>query len=327
MANSRNIKENPAEIKFKVGSIPIYGDVVLAPMDGFSDWPFRSICRELGSAMSYTEFVKDDFILRNSDRPLRKFHYNEDERPIVFQIYGEEPDSIIQAAIKVRELDPDIIDINMGCPAPSIARRGAGVGLMRTPIKVARIFKELTRALDIPVTAKIRLGWEDCRNHLLITKIIEDNGGALIAVHARTRQQGLTGQIDLDAIAEICNYVKIPVIGNGNIRLTADVTHMKQATGCHAVMVGRGAIDNPWIFAGLDRDQVPYEEIRRVVRRHLERNIEFYGEEDGQRLFRKHAVQYLLRRGYDRQRRKEILSRKPPEEFLKLLDQINSYAQ
>jgi len=117
------------------------------------------------------------------------------------------------------------------------------------------------------------------------------------------------------------------VIGNGNIRLTADVTHMKQATGCHAVMVGRGAIDNPWIFAGLDRDQVPYEEIRRVVRRHLERNIEFYGEEDGQRLFRKHAVQYLLRRGYDRQRRKEILSRKPPEEFLKLLDQINSYAQ
>ena len=277
--------------------------------------------------MSYTEFVKDDFILRNSTRPIRKFHYKEDERPIVFQIYGEDPDSIIQAALKVRELNPDIIDINMGCPARSITGRGAGVGLMRTPLKVARIFKELSRSLDIPVTGKMRLGWDDCRNHLLIARIIEDNGGALVAVHARTRQQGLNGQVNLDAIAEICESVKIPVIGNGNILLTADIKDMKEITGCQAVMVGRGAIDNPWIFAGLDHDQVPYEEIRRVVRKHLERNIEFYGEEDGQRLFRKHAVQYLLRKGYDRQTRKSILSRKPPEKFLELLDQINSYSQ
>jgi len=327
MAQTENIEKNSPQEKFKVGSIPVYGDVILAPMDGYSDWPFRSICRELGSAMSYSEFVKDDFILRNTTRPLRKFHFTEVERPVVFQIYGEEPDSIIQAALKVRELNPDIIDINMGCPARSITGLGAGVGLMRTPLKVARIFKELSRSLDIPVTGKIRLGWDDCRNHLLIARIIEENGGALVAVHARTRQQGLTGQVDLDAIAEICDSVKIPVIGNGNIHLTADIKHMQETTGCQAVMVGRGAIDNPWIFAGMDHDQVPYEEIRRVVRKHLERNIEFYGEEDGQRLFRKHAVQYLLRKGYDRQTRKSILSRKPPEEFLKLLDQINSYSQ
>ena len=327
MSNISTADKQPVSPTFMVGDIPVYGDVILAPMDGFSDWPFRSVCRELGSAMSYTEFVKDDFILRNESSRLRKFFFKEEERPIVFQIYGEEPSSIIRAAIKARELNPDIIDVNMGCPAPSIASRGAGVGLMRTPIKVAHIFKELSRALDIPVTGKIRLGWEDCRNHLLIAKIIEDNGGALIAVHARTRKQGLGGEIDLEALSEICNAVKIPVIGNGNIRLKKDINQMKEATGCQGVMVGRGAIENPWIFSGRDRDEIPYEEIRRVVRRHLERNIDFYGEENGQRLFRKHAVLYLLRKGYDRQKRKEILSRKPPEEFLKLLDQINTYIQ
>ena len=175
MVLSEHKEKDPTQINFKVGSIPIYGDVILAPMDGYSDWPFRSICRELGSAMSYSEFVKDDFILRNTTRPLRKFHFTEGERPVVFQIYGEEPDSIIQAAMKVRELNPDIIDINMGCPARSITGRGAGVGLMRTPLKVARIFKELSRSLDIPITGKIRLGWDDCRNHLLIARIIEEN--------------------------------------------------------------------------------------------------------------------------------------------------------
>jgi len=199
--------------------------------------------------------------------------------------------------------------------------------LMRTPLKVARIFNKLSKLLDIPVTGKIRLGWDGCRNHVLIARIIEENGGSLIAVHARTKQQGLAGQVDLDAIAEVCAAVRIPVIGNGNIRLVADIKRMKSLTGCQAVMIGRGAIANPWIFSGLDREQVAYEQIRQVVRTHLEHNMEFYGPEDGQRLFRKHAVQYLLRHGLDRETRKEILSRKPPEEFMQLLDQINSYSQ
>ena len=312
---------------FYVGNIPVYGDAILSPMDGFSDWPFRSLCRELGSAMSYTEFVKAEIILRKSRRPIAKLKYSPEERPVVFQIYGDDPDQIVKAALKVRPLEPDIIDINMGCPARTVTNHGAGVGLMRTPIKIARIFDKLRKQLDIPITGKIRLGWDGCRNHVLIARIIEENGGSLVAVHARTKQQGLAGQVDMDAIAEVVNSVGIPVIGNGNIRLVSDIEHMKNYTGCQAVMIGRGAIANPWIFSGLDRDQVPYEQIRQVVRKHLAHNLEFYGQEDGQRLFRKHAVQYLLRHGLDRDARKEILSKKPPEEFLEMLDQINSFSQ
>lgn len=312
---------------FQVRDIPVYGDAILAPMDGFSDWPFRSLCRELGSAMSYTEFVKAEIILRRSRRPIAKLKYDASERPVVFQIYGDDPDLIVKAALKVQPLGPDIIDINMGCPARTVTNHGAGVGLMRTPLKVARIFKKLSALLDIPVTGKIRLGWDECRNHVLIARIIEENGGALIAVHARTKQQGLAGQVDLEAIAEVCSAVNIPVIGNGNIRKVADISQMKQETGCQAVMIGRGAIANPWIFSGLDRDQVDYQQVRQVVRSHLAHNMEFYGQEDGQRLFRKHAVQYLLHHGLDRETRKSILSKRPPEEFLDLLDQINSFSQ
>jgi tRNA-dihydrouridine synthase B len=308
---------------FWVRDIPVYGDAILAPMDGYSDWPFRSLCRELGSAMSYTEFVKVEKILGRSKKPIAKLKYSQLERPVVFQIYGDDPELIVKAALKAQYLGPDIIDINMGCPAPSVTNHGAGVGLMRTPVKIARIFKKLGRLLAVPVTGKIRLGWDECRNHVLIARIVEENGGALIAVHARTKQQGLGGQADWEAIAEVRAAVKIPVIGNGDIRKVADIARMKETTGCQAVMIGRGAIANPWIFAGQERDQVSAEEVREVLRIHLDRNIEFYGLEDGSRLFRKHAVQYLLLAGLDREARKVILSKTPPVEFLKMVDQIN----
>jgi len=315
------------EPTFKVRDIPVYGDAILAPMDGYSDWPFRSLCRELGSAMSYTEFVKVEMILRRSKRPIAKLKFTSAERPVVFQIYGEDPDLIVKAALKAQFLEPDIIDINMGCPARTVTHRGAGVGLMRTPLKVAQIFKQLSTLLDVPVTAKIRLGWDECRNHVLIARIVEENGGALIAVHARTKQQGLAGQVDLQAIAEVRAAVNIPVIGNGDIKKVADIERMKKMTGCHAVMIGRGAVANPWIFSGLDREEVSPDQVRLAVRTHLERNIEFYGTEIGQRLFRKHAVQYLLHQVLDRETRREILSQRPPEKFLEMLDQINLIAQ
>ena len=135
---------------FYIREVPIYGDAILAPMDGYSDWPFRSLCRSLGSAMSYTEFVKVEKILSRSKEPAKRLYFTELERPITFQIYGDDPDLILKAALRVQELKPDIIDINMGCPAKSIADRGAGVGLMRTPLKIARTFKKLTAALKVP---------------------------------------------------------------------------------------------------------------------------------------------------------------------------------
>ncbi|GAB4468390.1 MAG: tRNA dihydrouridine synthase DusB [Anaerolineales bacterium] len=308
--------------KFYVRDVPVYGDTVLAPMDGYSDWPFRSLCRRLGSAMSYTEFVKVEKILSRSKEPAKRLYFEEAERPIVFQIYGDDPDLILNAALKVQELNPDIIDINMGCPAKTIADRGAGVGMMLTPVKVARTFRKLVRALRVPVTGKMRLGWERNKNYKLIARIVEEEGGSLIAIHGRTKEQRYSGSADWDAIAEVKSLVKIPVIGSGDVRTLADIQRMKRHTNCDAVMIGRGAIANPWIFAGLDREQVPPQMVQETIREHLQKSVQFYGEEDGQRLFRKYAVQYLLLRTLDRDSRKEILKERPAGEFLELLNQV-----
>jgi nifR3 family TIM-barrel protein len=308
--------------KFLIRDVPIYGDTILAPMDGYSDWPFRSICRALGSAMSYTEFVKVEKILSRSKEPAKRLYFEEMERPITFQIYGDNPDLILKAALKVQELKPDIIDINMGCPAKSIADRGAGVGMMPTPLKIARTFRKLTAALRVPVTGKIRLGWDRNRNYKLIARIVEEEGGSLLAIHGRTKEQRYSGDADWDAIAEVKSTVRIPVIGSGDVRTVTDIQRMKQHTNCDAVMIGRGAIANPWIFAGYDREQVPPQMVNETIREHLQKSVQFYGEEDGQRLFRKYAVQYLLLRTLDRDARKEILKERPSGEFLEMLDQV-----
>jgi tRNA-dihydrouridine synthase B len=307
---------------FYIREVPIYGDKILAPMDGYSDWPFRSICRALGSAMSYTEFVKVEKILSRSKEPAKRLYYQEAERPITFQIYGDDPDLILKAALRVQELNPDVIDINMGCPAKSIADRGAGVGMMPTPLKIARTFKKLTASLRVPVTGKIRMGWDQHRNYKLIARIVEENGGSLIALHGRTKEQRYSGEANWDAIAEVKSLVRIPVIGSGDVKTVSDVQRMKQHTHCEAVMIGRAAIANPWIFAGLDREQVSPELLQQTVHEHLQKSIQFYGEEDGQRLFRKYAVQYLLLRTLDREARKEILKERPSGEFLEILNQI-----
>lgn len=307
---------------FHIRDVPIYGDTILAPMDGYSDWPFRSLCRELGSAMSYTEFVKVEKILSRSKEPAKRLYFTEVERPITFQIYGDDPDLILKAALKVQELNPDIIDINMGCPAKSIADRGAGVGMMPSPLKIARTFKKLTSALRVPVTGKIRLGWDKNKNYKLIARIVEENGGSLIAVHGRTKEQRYAGDADWDAVAEVKASVKIPVIGSGDVKRVSDIERMKKYTNCDAVMVGRGALANPWIFSRLDREQVTSGQVQQTVRKHLAKSVQFYGDEDGSRLFRKYAVQYLLMQTLTRETRKQILKPMPSGEFLEMLNQV-----
>jgi tRNA-dihydrouridine synthase B len=321
MEPSLSIAPAPATAPtFRVGDIPVYGDAILAPMDGFSDWPFRSLCSALGSAMSYTEFVRAEGITHAFEAMLPRFTYEEPERPVVFQIYGDDPDEILKAALRIQELRPDIIDINMGCPSKTVAQRGAGVGLMRTPLKIAQIFRKLTAAMEVPVTGKIRLGWEDLRNYLLVARIVEENGGAALAVHGRTKEQGYRGEADWDAIAEVKAAVKIPVIGNGDVKSVADIGRMKQYTGCEAVMIGRAAVGNPWIFAGLDRAEVTPEMVHQMVSQHLERNVTFYGPRKGLILFRKHAMQYLKLQRLPRAVRTEILLQLTPQDFLLQLE-------
>jgi len=320
--SARQNAEKPEPI-FRIGALPVYGDLILSPMDGFSDLPFRSIARELGSAMSYTEFVSALDVLNGHPHLEARLAYLESERPIVFQLFDNQPERLLKAALKLRRYNPDLIDINMGCSDKSVAGRGAGVGLMRTPLKIARIFRRLSRELDIPITGKIRLGWDDdCRNYLLVARIIEENGGQLVAVHGRTKAQSYGGQADWDAIAEVKAALSIPVIGNGDVRTVADIDAIKSYTNCDAVMIGRAAIGNPWIFSRLDRQQVPDEQVRAMMLRHLARMLDFYGPEQGLLRFRKHASRYISPYRLGREQRQKLLTSTQADEFLALLDEI-----
>jgi tRNA-dihydrouridine synthase B len=309
--------------RFHIGPIAVYGDRILSPMDGFSDLPFRLMCRELGSAMSYTEFINALDVLQGNAHIARKLEYLPVERPVVFQIFDNDPQRLLEVALRLQERGPDMIDINMGCSVNTVSGRGAGAGLLRSPEKIAKIFSLLSHSLEVPVSGKIRLGWDDQeRNYLVTARAIEENGGALIAVHGRTRSQGYGGQADWGPIAEIKAAVSIPVIGNGDVRLVADIERMKAYTGCDAVMIGRGAIGNPWIFSGLDRSAVPADQVRLTILRHLERMLSFYEDDYGLVLFRKHASRYLSPLPLTRDQRKLLFTAERPDQFLGLLDAV-----
>jgi tRNA-dihydrouridine synthase B len=282
---------------FHIGKIPVYGDLILAPMDGYTDWPMRLICRELGSAVSYTEFVNVDevaFAHKETNTVRLKLAFQEEERPVAFQIYGSDEERLVNTARRLEILGPDFIDINLGCSVRKISERGAGAGMLKDPAAIGRLFARLNDALELPVTAKIRLGWDgNSRNYLDVAKALEDNGCRLIAVHARTRDQAMGGEADWDAIGEIKRAVRIPVLGNGNVRTVADIGAMFDQTGCDGVMIGRGAIGHPWIFSRIDKDQVPLEDRVEMARRHLRLMIGLYGEKYGCLTFRKHAVRYV----------------------------------
>lgn len=321
--NSPQAVNTSIQPNFTVRDLPVYGDLILAPMDGFSDLPFRSICRSLGSAMSYTEFMNACDVVQGRPHIARKTAYLPFERPVVFQLFDHDPQRLLEAALRLQDRQPDIIDINLGCSARRVSGRGAGAGLLQTPIKIARIFRLLSRSLEMPVTGKIRLGWEaESPNYRLVARIIAENGGALIAVHGRTKDQGYRGGANWDAIAEIKAAVPIPVIGNGDVRTTADIGKLKAHTGCDGVMIGRGAIGNPWIFARLERSQVSSAQVSAMMRSHLQRMLDFYGGDYGLVLFRKHASRYLAEELLTEAQREHFLTATKPEEFIDLLESI-----
>jgi nifR3 family TIM-barrel protein len=310
---------------FFVRDIPVHGDLILSPMDGFSDQPFRLLCRSLGSAMSYTEFINALEVLQGHPHLWRKLAYREEERPVVYQIFDSEPSRLLEVALRLQERGPDSIDINMGCSVRTVSGRGAGAGLLRQPEKVARIFELLSRSLEVPVTAKMRLGWdEDSRNYRLIARIVEENGAALIAVHGRTRSQGYGGRADWEAIAEIKRSVSIPVIANGDVTTAADIEQIKRETGCEGVMIGRAAIGNPWIFSRLEREQVSPDLLQDTMQRHLSSMLDFYGPERGLVLFRKHASRYLRPLNLSPEQRQRLLTSEQPVEFLQSLASLNA---
>ena len=279
---------------FFIKEMPIFGRILLSPMDGVSDWPFRSLARRLGSAISYPEFVNAMDVISHSPNIDKTLTFLEEERPVFIQLFDDDPDRLLEAALMLEQkYHPDGFDINMGCPSRPVSGRGAGAGLLRTPQKIGEIFRKLVKNLRIPVTGKIRIGWDNgSLNYVQVARIIEDNGGAAIAVHGRTKIQGYTGQANWDSITEIKKMVKIPVIGNGDVRLAADITRMIDLTGCDAVMIGRAAIENPWILAGMDREKVPFSQVRATLFEHLQKMVDFYGAR-GVVMFRKFIKGYL----------------------------------
>jgi nifR3 family TIM-barrel protein len=309
---------------FMVRKVPIYGDLILSPMAGFSDLPYRLIARDFGSAMSYTEFVSVDGLLQGNEKTRRMLDFDPSEYPITFQVFGSSEDKIVEACKMIEPWGPTIIDLNMGCSVAKVSGRGAGAALLCEPEKIGRIFLRLSKELSIPVTGKIRLGWDDkSRNYLTVAKTLEDNGAALIAVHGRTKAQAYTGAANWNAIAEIKQAVKIPVIGNGDVKSVADINRIKKQTGCDGVMIGRAAIGNPWIFSRKDRHEVTFEAKAALIRRHFSLMLDYYGGY-GLILFRKHVVKYISEIRGAAAVRESFLTASTAEEFIALLEEAEA---
>ncbi len=274
--------------------------------------------------MSYTEFVSALALVQGErEKSFRILSFKQQERPVVFQIFDSEEDRLEEAARIVMELEPDVLDINMGCSVRHVSGRGAGAGLLRDPAKIARIFERLVKGLPVPVTGKIRLGWdEDSMNYLEVARVLEDCGASLIAVHGRTRSQAYQNQANWDAIADIVEAVQVPVVGNGDVRTRKDIEAIKSHTGCAAVMIGRGAIGHPWIFQRRDRKEICFWEKARVIRRHMDLMVEFCGERLALILIRKHIARYLKGYAGIRDLQQKLVRVDSLEDFESLVEQV-----
>ena len=283
----------------EIGNVKIENNVFLAPMAGITDKPFREICRRFGAGMVYSEMISAKGLYYN-DKKTASLMDMTGENPCAIQIFGSEPEIMAEIIPKVMEFKPDIIDINMGCPAPKIVNNGEGSALMKTPELMGKIMRAVTDASPVPVTAKIRKGWDE-DNSLLCAKILEDNGASAVAVHGRTREEFYGGKADWGVITRIKQELKIPVIGNGDIFSAEDAIRMFEQTGCDGVMVARGAQGNPWLFKEINEliktgevktAPQPQERLR-VALEHISRLIEDKGESRGIKEARKHLAWYI----------------------------------
>ncbi|MBN2145350.1 MAG: tRNA dihydrouridine synthase DusB [Candidatus Aureabacteria bacterium] len=300
----------------KIGKIDIVHPLVLAPMEEVTDVCFRLVCKRLGADIVYTEFACSEALIRNSEKTFKKIQVLEAERPVGIQIFGNQESSVEKASSIAEQMQPDFIDFNCGCWSKDIALKGSGAGLLKDLKKLESVVKAAVKGTSLPVTVKTRLGW-DKKNLVIMdaARIIENAGVQALTVHCRTRDQGHAGTADWSWLEKIKKVVSIPLIGNGDVRTPMDAKKLFE-TGCDGIMIGRGALQNPWIFreikhflcTGLMEKEPDMETRIQTAVSHLKHSVEWKGEKRGVREFRKYLSSYLRNFPGAAQFRKEIMT-------------------
>lgn len=286
----------------QIGNVALSNNVFLAPMAGVTDMSFRILCRRQGCGLTYTEMVSSKGLYYKSENTEELLFISDEEKPAAAQVFGSDPDVVAMAAREAMLRGAAIVDINMGCPTPKIVKNGDGSALMRRPDLVREIVRSTVKSVSVPVTVKMRKGWDDASvNAVEIASIAAEEGAAAVAVHGRTREQFYSGTADWSIIKQVKRSVNIPVIGNGDIKTPEDAKSMLEETGCDAIMIGRGAHGNPWIFSrtveymrtGRLLPEPSFEDRIEMVLRHLDMVTKLKGENIGVKEMRKHIAWYL----------------------------------
>ena len=320
---------------WKIGNVEIKNRVVLAPMAGFTSSTYRLLCKKMGVGLVVSEMVSDKALIYDSKKTFELLKFKEEERPIAIQLFGSDPDSMGKAAKFVEDtVHPDIIDINMGCPVPKIAIKSkAGSSLLKNPELIREIVASVVKSVSVPVTVKIRSGWdEEHINAPLVAKICEEAGASAIFIHGRTRKQGYSGSADLKIIKEVKDSVKIPVIGNGDIKSCYDAKKMIVERGVDAVMIGRATLGNPWLIKecvnyleeGIPPKEVTMAERIALMKEHTLNNINEKGDVVGVLEMRSILMHYLKGLPNTKNLKLEICKCQTKDDLLKVIDEIKN---